>query len=319
MSFNVLGTGRYIPKKIVTNDDLAEIVDTSDDWIRTRVGVVRRHVAVTETTADMACAAAEEALADSGCTAEELDLILVSTVSGDFVSPSTACIVQKRLGAHCMAYDINAACAAFLFLLETAAGYFARGAVKKVLVIGAERMSKIVDWHDRSTCVIFGDGAGAAVLGEGNGYGNAVFHVSGNDSVIRIPHFSGNSPFSTLEAEKPFIQMNGQETFKYAVTAMSHDIHEVLEHAQITADDVKYIIPHQANNRIIDAAARKSGIAADKFYRNIEEYGNTSSASIPIALDELNRQEKLAQGDILLLTAFGGGLASAACLLRWSC
>lgn len=317
MSFIITGTGRYVPGRTVTNDELSEIVDTNDEWIKTRVGVERRHVAVNETTAEMAYEAALAALDNSGCTAKDLDLILVSTVSGDCVSPSTACMVQKMLGATCMAYDINAACSAFLFLLETAAGYFARG-WQRVLVIGAERMSRIVDWSDRSTCVIFGDGAGAAVLERGDGYSHSVFHVDGGDNVIKIPHYNGKSPYYQNSPEEPYIMMKGQETFKYAVHSITRDIEEVEKLAGISHDALKYIVPHQANSRIIDAAARKLGIPYEKFYVNIAEYGNTSSASIPIALDELNRGGMLQKDDLLLLTAFGGGLASAACLIKWS-
>lgn len=307
----------YVPENIVTNDDLSRLVETNDEWIRTRVGIERRHVATTETAADMAYEAAKAALEDSGCSAEELDLILVSTVSGEFVSPSVSCLVQKKLGVHCMAYDINAACSAFIFLLETAAGYFARGVVKKVLIIGAERMSRIVDWEDRSTCVIFGDGAGAAVLESGDNYKASLFNVMGNDEVIRIPNYTGKSPYYKNPAEEPYIYMNGQETFKYAVSHIGSDIKKILADNGYGIDDVKYVVPHQANLRIIDAAARRSGIPLDKFYVNIQEYGNTSSASIPIALTEMNRKGLLERGDLLLFTAFGGGLASAACLIRW--
>ncbi len=317
MSFRIVGTGMYVPENVVTNDDLSKLVETNDEWISTRVGVKRRHIATTETTAELGYKAALAALENSKVDKNDIDLILVSTVSGDCVSPSTSCMIQRMLGVQCMAYDINAACSAFLFLLETAAGYFARGKVKNVLVIGAERLSRIVDWSDRSTCVIFADGAGAAVLSEGDGYLESVFHVQGGDEVIKIPNYAGKSPFSKLEPEEPYIHMMGQDTFKYAVSSMSHDLHEVMDAAGITIDDVKVIVPHQANKRIIEAASRRSGIPEEKFYMNIAEYGNTSSASVPIALDELNHAGRLERGDLVLLTAFGGGLASAACLLRW--
>ncbi len=317
MSFKIIGTGRYVPDRIVTNDELSSLVDTSDEWIRERVGVVRRHISESETAAEMAYKAALSALEASGTTPDELDLILVATVSGETVSPSTACMVQKMLGATCLAYDINAACSAFLFLLETADGYFARGRAKKALVIGTERMSRIVDWSDRSTCVIFGDGAGAAILAEGDGYKHATFTVEGGDEVIKIPAPVGKSPFWNGKNDSPYIWMNGQETFKYAVSSMSRDIKKVLADAELTVDDVKYIVPHQANYRIIELAARRLKIPLDKFKLNIDEYGNTSSASIPIALDELAREGKLEPGDRLILTAFGGGLASAACLIEW--
>ncbi len=318
MSFRIAGTGMYVPENIVTNDDLSKIVETNDEWIKTRVGIERRHISVNETTADMAVKAAQAALENSGVKAEELDLILVSTVSGDYVSPSVSCLVQKALGVHCLAYDISAACSAFLFLLETAAGYFARGKVKKALVIGAERMSRIIDWDDRSTCVIFGDGAGAAVLEEGDNYLSSLFNVQGGDEVIRIPTPAGKSPFYKGESlGEPYVYMNGQETFKFAVSSISRDIKQVLEDANLSLEDIKYVVPHQANLRIIDAASRRSGIPLEKFYVNIQEYGNTSSASVPMALDELNRAGKLERGDLILFTAFGGGLASAASIIRW--
>lgn len=317
MSFNLIGTGMYVPEKVVTNDDLSQIVDTSDEWISQRIGVRERHVCTNETAADLGYHAALNALENSHCKPEDLDLILAATVSAETVSPSLACMVQNKLGATCMAYDINAACSSFLFLLETVAGYFARKKVKKVLIVGAERMSRILDWEDRGTCCIFGDGAGAAVLSEGDGYLDSTFTVKGGDSVINIPQFIGKSPFFELEQQKPYIHMNGQETFKYAVNAICSDITYLLENNHLTADDLAYVVPHQANKRIIDYAAKRLNIPQDKFYVNIEHYGNTSSASVPIALDELNRGGKLKKGDLLLLTAFGGGLANASCLLKW--
>lgn len=316
MSFRILGTGMSVPERIVKNDELANYVETNDEWIKQRVGIAERRVATTETCADMAENAAKAALENAGVKPEELDLIIASTVSGDYASPSLSCLVQKRIGATCMAFDISAACSAFMFLLETAAGYFARGH-KKVLLVSSEKLSKLVDWSDRSTCVIFGDGAGAAVLGEGDSYFDSVFNVTGDDEVIRIPTYAGNSPFSALEPEKPVIHMAGQETFKYAVNAIVHDIKTLLERNSISPDEVKYVVPHQANKRIIDAASRRLGIPYEKFVVDIDKYGNTSSASLPIALDELWRSGELKRGDLVVFTAFGGGLADAACLIRW--
>lgn len=317
MSFTVLGTGMYVPDRVVKNDELANFVDTSDEWIQQRVGIRERRVCTNQTAIDLACEAAVRALENSGVQPQELDLILAATVSSEMVSPGVAQMVQHHLGATCMAYDINAACSAFIFLLETAAGYFARGKAKKVLIVGAERMSRIVDWEDRSTCVIFGDGAGAAVLGEGDGYLDSAFCVKGGDDVIKIPQFIGKSPFFEKEQESPYIHMNGQETFKFAVSSICDDIRALLQRQNLTADDIAYIVPHQANKRIISSAANRLRLPIEKFYIDIERYGNTSSASIPIALDEMNRAGLLRRGDLLLLTAFGGGLASATCLLRW--
>ena len=217
-----------------------------------------------------------------------------------------------------MTMDINAACSAFDFMLETAAGFFARKKVKKVLVVGTERLSRLIDWTDRSTCVIFADGAGAVVLGEGDGYIDAVFDVKGGLDVINIPQPVGSSPYYQRGQErKPCIHMRGQDTFKFAVTAICRDSVQVLERNGFSFDDVAYIVPHQANKRIIDFASAKLKVPKEKFYVNIDRFGNTSSASIPIALDEMNRRGMLKKGDLLLLPAFGGGLASAACLLRW--
>ena len=316
--FHIIGTGMYVPERIVTNDELSTMVDTNDEWIKQRVGIAERRVSTEAWPSDLAYKAALAALENANCKPEDIDYIITATVSGEYVSPSTACMVQKLLGATCPALEINAACSAFLFLLETAAGLFARKKANKILVVGAERLSGIMDWSDRGTCIIFGDGAGAAVLrNDADGYLDSVVTVQGNDEVIKIPHFPGTSPFFTREAEKPYIHMLGQETFKYAVTAICNDIQTLVERNGLTLDDIKYIVPHQANQRIIDFAARKLKMPVEKFALNIDRYGNTSSASIPIALDEINREGKLSSGDYVILTAFGGGLSNAACLLRW--
>ncbi|MDD6214284.1 MAG: ketoacyl-ACP synthase III [Firmicutes bacterium] len=317
MSFKIIGTGSCLPEKIVTNDDLANMVETSDEWIVQRVGVKQRHVAVSETAADLALGAALSALENSGTKPDELDLIIAATISGDDICPTVAGSVQSRLGASCPAFDISSACSGFIFALDTAAGFFARGMVKKALVIGAERISKLIDWSDRSTCVIFGDGAGAAVLESGGGYLNSKLVTKGGDDVIHIPSSHGSSPFFKKELLSPFIFMNGQETFKFAVNTMTCDIKDVVSGAGMTLDDVAYIVPHQANIRIIQFASKKLKQPKEKFFTNLDKYGNTSSASVPIALDELNRSGKLNRGDIIVLSAFGGGLSSGTCLIRW--
>lgn len=317
MSFAVLGTGSYVPPRVVTNDELSTFVDTSDEWITQRVGVRQRHVCTTETAADLAVQAARRALDDAGVAPDDLDLIIGATVSGEDVSPNVACMVQHDLGATCPAYDINAACSAFIFLLETAAGYFARGKVRRVLVVGAERLSRILDWEDRSTCVIFGDGAGAMVLGEGDNFLASRLYTRGGDDVIKIPQFIGKSPFYEREPIKPYIHMKGQETFKFAVGAMCGDVRRVMEEVGWCGEEVSWVVPHQANARIIEMAKKKLDIPAERFFMNIDRYGNTSAASIPLAVDELNRAGKLHRGDNLILCAFGGGLSSAACALKW--
>ena len=317
MSFRIIGTGSAVPSKIITNDDLSEMMDTNDEWIRTRVGVAERRIAVTESTADLALEAAEKALEMSGVSADSIDLILVATITPDRICPTTAGTVQARLGASCPAFDISSACSGFLFALETAAGFFARGTVKRALVIGAERISRIIDWNDRSTAVIFGDGAGAAVLETGDGCLCSEICTIGGDEVIRIPAFGGTSPFTEIEKEDPVIFMEGQETFKFAVGAFVNHIHSMAEKAGISLDDIDHIVPHQANERIIRMAARRLRMPDEKFVMNIDRCGNTAAASVPIALDELNRSGKIRPGDLVAMTAFGGGLSSAGCLIRW--
>ena len=317
MSIRIIGTGAYVPEKIITNDDLSQMVDTTDEWITQRVGVKERHVSVNETTADLAVKAAERALEAAGISAEELDLIITATVTADCLCPSTAALVQAAVGAKCPAFDISSACSGFLFALDTAAAFIARGGIRHALVIGAERLSRALDWADRSTCVIFGDGAGAAVVAPGDSYLVSHLFTQGNDEVLSIPAGKGNSPFYEREEPAYRVNMLGQETFKFAVRRITDDIRLVSEQAGITPDQLKYIVPHQANSRIIDLAARKLGIPMERFVLNIGQYGNTSSASVAISLDELVRSGNLQTGDLIALCAFGGGLSSAACIIRW--
>lgn len=318
MSFRILGTGSYVPEKIVTNDDLSQMVETSDEWIVKRVGVKQRHVCTTETTLELGVQAALRALENAKVSPDELDLIIAPTISADTISPGLGGMIQNRIKAHCPAFDLNAACPGFLFGLEVAAGFFARKTVKKVLVVSAERMSGLLDWTDRSTCCIFGDGAGAAVLGEGDSYIASELHTKGGDDVISIPTAWDNSPFYKNERDKACVHMQGQETYKFAVTSMVNDIRSVMEKAGITGEQVKAVIPHQANYRIINEARRRlPEIDPENFFVNIDRYGNTSSASEPILLDEVNRAGKLQSGDYVILSAFGGGLSSAACVIKW--
>lgn len=319
MSFRILGTGSFVPEKVLTNEDISRMVDTSDEWITKRVGVKQRHVCTTETTTDMGVEAARRALESSGVKPEELDMIIAASITADTISPGLAGMVQNRLGAgSCPCFDINAACPGFVFALDVAAGFFARKKVRKVLVVSAERMSGMIDWTDRSTCVIFGDGAGAAVLGEGDSYLTSVLTTKGGEDVISIPTKWDNSPFFEKELRKNVVYMQGQETYKFAVTSMVRDIRQVLEEAGVSPEEVKAVIPHQANYRIINEARRRiPEIAPEKFLINIDRYGNTSSASEPILLDEANRQGLLQRGDYVVLSAFGGGLSTGCCLLRW--
>lgn len=317
MSFRVVSTGSYVPQRIVKNQELEQILDTTDQWIIERTGIHSRHICTDETAEELAVGAARHALNEVSLDPLELDLIICATVSAPYISPNLASLVQAGIGARCPALDINAACSAFIYMLETAAAYFARGKVKKVLVVGAEQMSRILDWTDRNTAVIFGDAAAACVLESGDNYLASRLYSKGDKEIIKIPTKTGNSPFFCGEEDKPLIQMKGQETFKFAVSIMASDILDVISEARLTESDIDYVIPHQANKRIMDAAMRKINIPYQRCVINIERFGNTSAASIPLALDELNKSGKLQRGDNLVMTAFGGGLASAACVLRW--
>lgn len=317
MSFSISGTGSAYPALTLTNDALSGLIDTSDEWISSRTGIRQRHVLSEESLADLAVTAAEQALVDAGVEASELDLILCSTLRGDFITPSLSCIVEKRLGACCPAYDLNAACSGFIYALDAADGYFARRKVKKVLVVAAEAMSKLVDWQDRSTCILFGDGAGAVVLSEGEDLLSIKLSANGDTDVMAIPNVSGNFPEAAGGAD-PYLTMRGQEVFKFAVSSMCRDLAEVIDEAGLTRDEISYVLPHQANLRIIDAARNRLKIPPGRILTNIERFGNTSSASIPLLLDEMNRKGRFQKGDILALSAFGSGFTTGACILRWS-
>jgi len=317
MGIKILGTGAYVPERIVTNDDLSQMVDTSDEWIVQRVGVRERHVSVDETAADMGIRAAQKALEAAGVSAEELELIVTATCTSDSICPSAAALIQRGIGATCPAFDVNSACSGFLFALETAAAFIEKNHLHRVLVLGTEHLSRVIDWTDRSTCVIFGDGAGAMVISDGSSDLASRLFTQGGDSVLSIPAGKGNSPFYTAEQPDYRVVMNGQETFKFAVRRMAEDLQLLCEQAGITTDDLAYIVPHQANTRIIDLTARRLGIPMEKFVMNIDKYGNTSSASVPISFDELVRSGRLKKGDKVAMCAFGGGLSSAGYLIEW--
>lgn len=318
MSFHILGTGSYVPPAVVTNDDLAKLVDTNDEWITARTGIKRRHVSTGETASEMAAKAAEAALENSGVKAEELDLILCATVSGEYIVPSLSCLVQRAIGATCPAFDLNGACSAFLFLMETAAAYLSTGRYRKILLLGTEQMSRILDWTDRSTCILFGDGAAGMVVEPGDGYLGSHMTVRGGEEVLRLPTKKGISPFYNGEEEHPFVYMNGSETYKFATRSVPHEIEALLDQCGTEQSQVDWVVCHQANRRIIEAAARRlKGISQEKFLMNIQDYGNTSAASIPLLLDECNRNGTFRRGDLIVIAAFGGGLSSTACLIRW--
>jgi len=321
----ITGTGSCLPDKVVTNADLEKFLDTSDEWIVTRTGIrERRQAAEGEYTSDLAAKAAEKALEMAGISPDELDYIILATITGDFPWPATACLVQNRLGASkAAAFDISAACSGFVYALDAATGYIARGAASKILVIGAEVLSRIVDWEDRNTCVLFGDGAGAVVLEAQEGEAGILStHLHADGSYWELLYqagFGSRNPASEsgIKERLPYLKMQGNEVFKVAVRSLSEVAEEALKAHGLDAADVDLFIPHQANRRIIEATAKRAGLTDKQVYSNVDKYGNTSGASIPIALDEANRAGRLKEGDLLLLDAFGGGFTWGAALIRW--
>lgn len=310
----ISGTGHAVPDKILTNDDLSHMVDTSDEWITTRTGIKERHILTeNETLTDLSAKAGRDALENAGVLPEDIDYIICATVKGDFTTPSLACCVQKEMGLTCPAFDINAACAGFLYALDVAASLIkTKKNVRRVLVIATEAISRLIDWNDRNTCVLFGDGSGAAVVerSEEDCFMSFVEHSSGNCEVLNI---------KTREDGRQCMFMNGKEVFKFAVTSACSDINEAMNEAGIEdKSEIDYVILHQANKRITDAVTAKLGIDEEKYISTIHKYGNTSASGIIIALDELSRSGRLKKGDKIAFAAFGGGLVSAASIICWN-
>jgi len=317
MSFNIIGTGSAYPEKVITNDDLATFLDTSDEWIRTRTGVSERRVCTNENINDLAVCSAKKALDDAKLSACDIDLIICATLGGDFITPSTACYIQKKVGSKCPAFDINAACSGFLYAMDIADGYFSRGRAKNILITIAENMSGLLNWEDRSTCVLFGDAASSVILSKGDGLKSIYISANGNEDVLRINAVKNDTPWKK-QGEKGGLYMNGQEVFKFAVSSMVKDIRRVADEAGIKEEDINVVLPHQANIRIIDFAKEKLNIPKDRYYTNLERFGNTSAVGIPLLIDELNKSGKLNNGDIIAMSAFGGGLTSGACIIEWN-
>ena len=322
----ILGTGFYVPEKIMTNADLEKIVETSDEWIVERTGIKERRIAEdNQPMSDLALRAAKDALADAGVAAEDLDLIIVATLTSDRIIPSTACLSQNLLGAnHAAACDLSAACAGFAYAASVAAQFIETGAYKKALVIGAETLSKYINWEDRNTCVLFGDGAGAAVLGQvEEGYGILSFDLgsdgSGGDA-IQIPSSGSLMPVSkeSIDQKLNLIHMNGRDVFKFAVKAMGKTVKNSLAKIDMPQEKIDWLVPHQANIRIIESAAKRLSMPMDKVIVNIHKYGNMSAACIPIALAEAAAAKRFKKGDIIALSGFGAGLTWASCIIRWS-
>ena len=315
----IYGTGSYVPEHVMDNDDLAKIVDTNDEWIRERTGIGRRHVIEEETTSYMAGQAAARAVEQSGIDPAEIDLILVATSSSEVIYPCAACEVQKAVGAvHAAGYDLNAACTGFVLAFNTAQAYISAGLYRTILVVGAESMSNMVDWTDRSTCILFGDGAGAVILRAEEG--NPVYMAAHSDGVKgeALTQLSRHRRGWEKEEEKEsYIHMDGQAVFKFAVRKVPEIIEEVLGQTDVKLEEIDYFILHQANRRIIEAVAKRLKTDISKFPMNLEEYANPSAATVPILLDEMNRRGMFRRGQKIILSGFGAGLTWAACLFEW--
>ncbi|RAL26145.1 beta-ketoacyl-ACP synthase III [Thermoflavimicrobium daqui] len=325
-SVGILGTGAYLPEKVLTNADLEKLVDTSDEWIVSRTGIKERRIAAPdEASSDLAVKAAEQALRRAGIGAEEIDLIIVATVTPDMSFPATSCLVQNRLGAKKAAtFDLSAACTGFLYGISTAAQFITTGVYRYALVIGVECLSRIVDWSDRSTCILFGDGAGAVVLGPvEDGYGFQSYELRGDGSggdLLKLTAGGSRLPATeeTVQSRLHTLSMEGREVFKFAVRVIGSATDEALKKAGLTKEDIDFLIPHQANIRIIESAIKRFGLSEEKVIVNVDRYGNMSSASIPVALHEAVEQKRLHKDDTIVLCGFGAGLTWGATVLKWS-
>ncbi len=322
----IAGTGSYLPEKVMTNDDLSKIVDTNDEWIFSRTGIRERRIAAEgEFTSHLATKAAEKAIEDSGIAAEDIDLIIVATITPDTLTPATACYVQENIGAKkAVAFDISAACSGFLYAMKIAKRMIEGGASTNALIIGAEKLSAFVNWTDRTTCVLFGDGAGAAVLRKSEeGEGEIIATDIGTDGaqthLLNIPGGGSACPTTVKNAGEGLaaLAMSGQEVFKHAVRRMKTSANTVIERAGLQPEDIALVIPHQANVRIIDAIADRLAVPNDRVFVNLHKYGNTSAAAIAIALDEANHTGKIKRGDKIVMVAFGAGMTWAAAAIEW--
>lgn len=319
----ITGTGSHVPSVILKNQDLEKIVDTNDEWIIARTGIKERRIVDGETTNDIAVKAAKNALKSAGTSPKDIDLIIAGTVTPDMLFPSTACFVQSHIGANrgIAAFDVSAACSGFLYALDVADKYIRAGNSKKALVIGVDVFSKIIDWKDRNTCVLFGDGAGAVLLSAEKGKRGILsthIHADGHyGKMLYAPLSINSSPLHKKSPEHSYMKMQGNELFKIAVRTMGEACQEALEYSGLKAEDISLLIPHQANMRIIKATAERLGLPEEKVYINLDKYGNTSAGSIPLALDEAVKKGMVKSGDIILFVAFGGGLTWASALVRW--
>ena len=318
MYSKIIGTGSYLPEKVLTNHDLEKMVDTSDEWIRTRTGITQRHIAdESQVASDLALYACKNAMESAGVNSKDIDLIIVATTTPDMVFPSTACILQQKLGVeNCPAFDVQAVCSGFVYALATADMFVSSGKCRNALVVGSEIYSKILDWEDRSTCVLFGDGAGAVVLSQSEQPGILSSHLHANGNYSNVLSVPGNIGGGKVQGT-PYINMEGNTVFKFAVKVLEEVVHEAVAENNLQTTDIDWLIPHQANIRIIKSTAKKLGIPMDKVVVAVDKHGNTSAASIPLALDIAVRDGRIHSDQLVLLEGVGGGFTWGAVLLRW--
>ncbi|MBD5452924.1 MAG: ketoacyl-ACP synthase III [Lachnospiraceae bacterium] len=320
MKTRIIGTGSCLPETVVTNNDLSKIMDTSDEWISSRTGIRERRLVKEETTTSMSVTAARRAMENAGVSAKDIDLIIVGTITGDYVTPSTACEIQAAIGADkAVAFDINAACSGFMFALHTADAFFQTGIYKTALILGAETLSKIMDWNDRSTCVLFGDGAGAAIARIDET--GLLAYDQGSDGakgkVLACQNRKNNNPLVDNPMDLQYTYMDGQEVYKFAVTTVPASIKKVVEEAGLTIEDIDYFALHQANIRIIQSVAKRLKAPEEKFPTSLDHCGNISAASVPILLDEMNQKGMLKPGMKIVLSGFGAGLTWGSAVIEW--
>ena len=317
MSLKIIGMGKGIPEKIISNDDIAGFLDTSDEWIETRTGIKTRYICTHESLTDLTVTASRQALENAKIDTHEIDLIICATMSGEYRTPSQACTIAEKLGTKCPAFDINAACTGFVYALDIASCYLNAGKAKNILIVCAEMMSTHVDWNDRATCIIFGDGAAACVVTAGDALKYISLSTIPDTEILNLPVDSGNSPFVENNIQKSYLYMQGQEVFKFAVKIVGVDVKNALEALNLAPEQIDYYILHQANKRIIDSIRVKMKQPEEKFPINIDKYGNISSVSILLLIHDMLEEGKIKKGDTLFLSAFGAGLTAGSCIIMW--
>ena len=325
MSLKIIGLGKGIPKRCVSNDDLASFLDTSDEWIFSRTGIKTRHVCTSETLTDLSASAAMRALTNAELTPDAIDIIICTTIGGDYRTPSLACSVLERIGASCPAFDLNAACTGFIYALSVASALLGVGSFadrqacnyENILIICAEMMSTQMDWSDRNTCVLFGDGAAACVVTKGDMLRYINLSATADTAILNLPSGIGNSPFVSYGDKSNYLHMQGQEVFKFAVSAVENEIEQALGSLALLPEQIDWFVLHQANKRIIDRVRLNLGQPEEKFPTNIERYGNLSSASVPLLLCEMQDEDLIKPGDTILMSAFGAGMTAGSCVIVW--